>query len=89
MWIGLILTVILLSEAVTGLILAEPWMIGETEEEQSITKNRTRPRGLHEGKIGTFRIRWFIDLAAIGMILLTLSGIYLSVPILRMGKHRR
>lgn len=38
MWIGLILTVILLSEAVTGLILAEPWMIGETEEEQSITK---------------------------------------------------
>lgn len=31
LWIGLITSIFLLVEAVTGLLLAEPWLIGEQE----------------------------------------------------------
>ncbi|NHM32610.1 PepSY domain-containing protein [Bacillus sp. C11] len=46
-------------------------------------------RGLHEGRLGYMDIGWVIDLAAIGMIFLSGSGIYLSIKILGAEKKRK
>jgi hypothetical protein len=46
-------------------------------------------RGLHEGRIGTTDIKWLIDLIAIAMMLLTGTGIYLSIKILGADKKRK
>jgi hypothetical protein len=136
LWIGLITSVFLLMEAVTGLLLAEPWLIGqqpkgepmfmqgaehgpisadmsqqgqswagnfaegESSSSPDLKQRSFRPRegfrgerggnsfagiirGLHEGRLGNIDIRWAIEIAAISMIFLTLSGIYLSVKLLR------
>jgi hypothetical protein len=40
-------------------------------------------KGLHEGKIGNTNVKWLIDLTAIGMIFLTITGIILSIKTLR------
>jgi hypothetical protein len=142
LWIGLITSVFLLMEAVTGLLLAEPWLIGQqpkgepmlmqgVEQGQISTgmaqqgpssagnfaegESSSSPdleqrsfgpregfrgerggnslagiiRGLHEGRLGNMDIRWAIDIAAISMIFLTLSGIYLSVKLLRAQRKSR
>lgn len=129
LWIGLITSVIILMEAVTGLMLAHPSLMGmqsrapimeknsqftssgnqsmttadqgTTTANQSTTSQNSNPntegsrkpeagnslmgvvKGLHAGKIGNLNIQWVIDLSAISMIILTISGIYLSVRILR------
>ncbi|KJR45562.1 putative membrane protein [Desulfosporosinus sp. I2] len=46
-------------------------------------------KGLHAGKLGNLNIQWVIDLAAISMIVLTISGIYLSIRILRGQKKTK
>ncbi len=46
LWIGLISSIFLLVEAVTGLLLSEPWLIGQTERGEM-------HRAMQEG--GTFR----------------------------------
>jgi hypothetical protein len=46
-------------------------------------------RGLHEGKVGTINVKWLVDLVAIALIFLTISGIYLSLKILRADKKRK
>jgi hypothetical protein len=46
-------------------------------------------RGLHQGRIGTTNIKWLIDLAAIAMMALTATGIYLSINVLRTEKRRK
>jgi hypothetical protein len=139
LWIGLITSVFLLVEAITGLLLAEPWLIGQqpkgepmlmqgvgqragmAQQEQSSAGNFEQGessssrdleqrsfgpregfkgerggnslagiiRGLHEGRLGNVDIRWAIDIAAISMIFLTLSGIYLSVKLLRAQRKGR
>ncbi|RAK19115.1 hypothetical protein B0I26_10732 [Anoxybacillus vitaminiphilus] len=142
LWIGLITSVFLLMEAVTGLLLAEPWLIGQqpkgepmlmqgaeqgqisagmaqqgpssagnfAEGESSSSPDFEQRsfgpregfrgerggnslagiiRGLHEGRLGNIDIRWAIDIAAISMIFLTLSGIYLSVKLLRAQRKSR
>jgi hypothetical protein len=132
LWIGLITSVFLLMEAITGLLLAEPWLIGqqpkgepmlmqgveqgqissgnfaqgESSSSPDLEQRGFRPRegfrgerggnslagiirGLHEGRLGNMDIRWAIDIAAISMIFLTLSGIYLSVKLLRAQRKSR
>lgn len=118
LWLGLILASILLMEAITGLILTEPGLIGQekspmhagrpvadmiqgitpegkdlpTPAQDQAQARATRPvnsaalgivKGLHQGKIGNLDLKWIIDLAAIGLILLTLTGIYISIPLLK------
>ncbi|SFA45893.1 hypothetical protein SAMN05192569_101062 [Parageobacillus thermantarcticus] len=125
LWIGLITSIFLLVEAVTGLLLAEPWLIGEQERGEhralipqdgasalpSLSENARgfsesagmaekgrnggEPaslagiiRGLHEGRIGQWDVSWAVDTVAIAMILLTVSGIYLSIRLLAVQRNR-
>jgi hypothetical protein len=46
-------------------------------------------KGLHVGRLGNMDITWAIDAAAISIIFLTVSGIYLSIKILRADKKRK
>jgi hypothetical protein len=118
LWIGLITSIFLLMEAVTGLLLAEPWLIGQQERgehREFLPPNSSAPehfdnfqegrqmreavgqelslagiiRGLHEGRLGSFNVKWVIDIAAVAIILLTLSGIYLSLRLLVAQRHRK
>ncbi|MBO9130841.1 PepSY domain-containing protein [Bacillus sp. 165] len=128
LWIGIITSAFLLMEAITGLIMTEPWLIGEgtrhtemsmdrgaggfnsqqgsgfdgdfqppnnigAEEGNMVPNGRMERggaanslmgiiRGLHEGRLGNMDISWVIDIAAVSMIFLTISGIYLSVKVL-------
>ena len=134
LWIGLICSIFILIEAVTGLLLTEPWLMGGQSMErpqmgqgfqgfpggQAIApgsqqdgqqnggttefrgQNRQQfgkregfgdagsngglmgfIRQLHEGRIGGTNLKIFADIAAIAMILLTLTGIFLSIKTLR------
>ncbi|MDA8223430.1 PepSY-associated TM helix domain-containing protein [Desulfosporosinus sp.] len=141
LWIGLITSIIILMEAVTGLMLAHPSLMGmesrapiieknsqftSSENQSTSTTNQSTAsqnsvasntqsssplgenqsevivrnsegsrqqeagnglmgivKGLHKGKLGNLNITWVVDLAAISMIVLTISGIYLSIRILR------
>ncbi|ALA70719.1 peptidase [Geobacillus stearothermophilus 10] len=121
LWIGLISSIFLLVEAVTGLLLSEPWLIGQTERgemhramqeggafragqasdggaaaapvapraEGGGTSLGMFIRQLHEGRIGSLDIRWAVDLAAVAMIILTATGIYLSIRTLAAGRRRK
>jgi hypothetical protein len=118
LWIGLITSIFLLTEAVTGLLLAEPWLIGQQERgehREFLSPNSSTPehfnnfqegrqvreaggsvqslagiiRGLHEGRLGSFNVKWAIDIAAVAIILLTLSGIYVSLRLLVAQRHRK
>jgi hypothetical protein len=127
LWIGLITSVFLLMEAITGLLLTEPWLLGQEQrhkpvfiqdpeqgktlagsnedlsgvqqknfEAREVLKREEGSnslmaivRGLHEGRLGTMDITWIIDIAAISIIFLTVSGIYLSVKLLRAQRKSR
>ncbi|SDD62819.1 PepSY-associated TM helix domain-containing protein [Sporomusa acidovorans] len=113
LWVGLILAIFLLAEAITGLILAEPWLIGQSPQEgparmsdkSQVPGLKTPPpdeiaqrpdvrrdffsspysiaKGLHEGKYAAINFKWLVDLVAIGIIFLTVTGVYLSITRLR------
>jgi hypothetical protein len=141
LWIGLICSVFILIESITGLLLNEPWLIGQTQMEgnrvnfqpgqinQGAGQQGNLPsdssqtsgqagtnetaqfpgrsgarvfggeggtgsitsiiRGLHAGRIGTINVKWLVDLVAIAMIFLTVSGIYLSLKVLRADMMRK
>lgn len=129
LWIGLMCSVFILLQSVTGLLLLEPWLIGGGESERgemsaapttataavSITTSADGAatafpgggapgerggmegggnvtgfiKNLHEGKIGNADISWLLDIAAIGMIILTITGILLSVKTLKSQQIRR
>jgi len=164
LWIGLICSIFILMESITGLLMNEPWLIGQSQTErgdlqqgmmgpgqqQGITSNNNQAtgqtqgtqsqsngnddgttdassngqvqstngtntngqfpgpggkasfggdgstgsfmgiiKGLHEGRIGTTNIKWLIDLTAIAMIFLTVSGIYLSLKVLGADRKRK
>ncbi|MCZ8523426.1 PepSY-associated TM helix domain-containing protein [Paenibacillus mucilaginosus] len=135
LWIGLICSVFILIESVTGLVLAEPWLIGGESRsggrppqaaaaaapagaspavaavtaaapaEGAGTGRGTQPaqqRGaeqgsslmgimhqLHEGRIGSTDLRWLVDVTAVAMIILTATGIMLSVQTLRAQSRSR
>jgi hypothetical protein len=147
LWIGLICSFFILIQAVTGLLLSEPWLIGiQSPEErpmqmppqnsgaslsapddngavqsvpgdsgagQSASSDtgggmRQGPargpfpedgktgsnlqafiKGLHEGRIGGTDLKIVVNITAIGLILLTGTGIVLSVQTLRAQSIRR
>ncbi|HWO97061.1 MAG TPA: PepSY-associated TM helix domain-containing protein [Bacillus sp. (in: firmicutes)] len=142
LWIGLITSVFLLMEAITGILLTEPWLMGQESRHQPMvmqtaeqgqssvdTTRQEQPassgavqgesapdaalqqrnleeregfnrgdggnslmgivKGLHAGRLGTMDIKWMIDVAAISMIFLTGSGIYLSVKLLAAQRKSR
>ncbi|MFC0296875.1 PepSY-associated TM helix domain-containing protein [Geobacillus jurassicus] len=118
LWIGLISSIFLLVEAVTGLLLSEPWLIGQTERGEmhravqegmssfgtgagaSTAPMAPRAEGggsslmmfvrqLHEGRLGSLDIRWAVDVAAVAMIVLTATGIFLPIRTLAAGRKRK
>lgn len=133
MWIGLLSSIIILVESITGLLLAEPWLMGvegrEGRPPQAVMENQTmttqpssnqavqaepaaihseqgehgmqangrREQGgimsvvhqLHEGRIGSMDAKWLVDVSAIAMIVLTITGITLSIKTLRAQNIRR
>ncbi|ACV63642.1 PepSY-associated TM helix domain protein [Desulfofarcimen acetoxidans DSM 771] len=127
LWIGLITSVFILIEAVTGLIMLEPWLIGvnhntsRTEVEMSKSGLPTTAgesdnrahfdgkapggadyknpgnsfslmgliKGLHSGRIGNTDISVFLDAVAISLIILSTTGIILSVQILSVKRRIR
>lgn len=85
LWTGAVLSVFIIIEALTGLVQSEPWIIGATEYElHNDLKSFARlTNSLHEGKINNINFKILIDITAIGLIILTFTGIYLSIPFLR------
>ncbi|WP_261303217.1 PepSY-associated TM helix domain-containing protein [Paenibacillus andongensis] len=142
LWIGLICSVFILIQSITGLLLSEKWLTGSggaemrppgamtqgmtngnstgaapsNQSSNSMTPStagdqgtsgatqRDRPafngpgpgpgqdgansltgfiKGLHEEKIGNTNVKWLVDIAAISMIFLTITGIILSIKTLR------
>jgi hypothetical protein len=45
--------------------------------------------GLHEGRIGSTNVKWLADVAAVGLMILTLTGISLSIQTLRAQNRSR
>jgi len=124
LWLGLILAVLIIIEAVTGLILAEPGIVGQVKtqmpsggQQLNAEKGSTaadkgselqgevrKPdrggsgtsalnafgfaKGLHQGKVGSLNLKWVVNLIAIGLIILSLTGIYISIPLLRAKSKR-
>ncbi len=118
LWVGLILAAVLIIEAVTGLILAEPGWFGQTkgrppglaaaQEQAPEAARQGAPRGgqqpgaaqgtfslyslakgLHQGKVGGMNLGWVVDISAVGLVVLSLSGVYMAVPLLRARRRRR
>lgn len=153
LWIGLIASLFILMESITGLLMNEPWLIGQSQTVGSrgdfqpgqfnqgaptqgtgqtggqtsgqpqangqtdasgqtpqtsgqASANRQFPsqggpgvngasqgsfirtiKNLHQGMIGNTNVKWLLDLAAIAMILLTSTGIYLSCKVLGLKKE--
>lgn len=46
-------------------------------------------KGLHQGKIGNLDLKWLVNLAGLGIIVLTLTGIYMSIVHRQMRRIRR
>lgn len=46
-------------------------------------------RNLHSGRIGTMNVKWLLDLVALAMMMMTGTGIYLSVKILRAESNQK
>lgn len=123
LWIGLITSVFIFIEAVTGLLLSEPWLMGvdrpgglkgEMDREPTLLQEEnTNPfpvanqgefaperdggdfnlirivKGLHEGRIGSANARILVDITAIGLIILSVTGISLSIQVLKAQSMRR
>jgi hypothetical protein len=104
-WIGLLCSVLILIESITGLLLSEPWLMGmdgkrEMKPPRAVLVNGSGlPEGgnnlmgivreLHEGRIGGMDVTWLADLAAVAMIILTVTGISLSIQTLRAQRLRK
>lgn len=164
LWIGLIASIFIFIESLTGLVMNEPWLIGQTQIEnmrgnfqpgqfnqgqrsqgmnggftqgneqnsgqqggqfrgQANGQNGTNAngqfqgkrvfggngnmpegirgqglgqgsimstiRGLHEGRIGNTNVKWLIDLIAVALMILTGTGIYLSIKVLAAESKRK
>ena len=123
LWIGLLASILILVEAVTGLIMTEPWLIGTSKpskQQVEISNSQTDSdgwenrmhldrelsqgtdfrstsneslmgfiKGLHSGRIGNTNISILLDIVAIGLIILTITGIILSIKVLKAQRIRR
>jgi hypothetical protein len=115
LWVGLVLAAVVLVEALTGLILAEPWLVGHDsarpQQQSAGLQNHaplkatasgiegTKPaadgfnivgfaKGLHRGKVYGFDLKWLIDLTAVGLIVLVVTGVLIAKPML-LARNRR
>jgi hypothetical protein len=117
LWIGLLCSILILIESITGLLLSERWLMGmdgehekrvhqtmpmggaEGSTESTMELRNAPPQGgssligivrqLHEGRIGGVDLKWLADVSAIAMIILTVTGITLSVKTLRAQSIQR
>jgi uncharacterized iron-regulated membrane protein len=46
-------------------------------------------RGLHVGQVGNVNIKWMLDIASVSILILTGTGIYLSMKILRAQSKKK
>lgn len=113
LWLGLLFSLVLLVEGITGVMVAEPGWFGQPAYEKhrlegqvklhsvsptipgvgDVKRNPPEAAGdstiigtakaLHEGKVGTLNLRWLIALSGIGLVILTVTGLYLAIPYLR------
>ncbi len=118
LWIGLFTSLFILIEAVTGLLMVEPWLMGASHPaaEQRVTHERpvqgevaesaeaaregmeaakqANPHGqgnsitafvknLHAGRVGSADVSVLLDIVALGLILMTVTGIVLTVKALK------
>lgn len=117
LWIGLLTSVIILMEAITGLLMVEPRLMGASAPAMERVAEREMPqvegsaegleaersfsppgqgssamgfiKGLHSGRIGNTDVSFLLDIAAIVLIILTTTGIILSVRELRAKSRSR
>jgi len=124
LWIGLLTSFLILIEAVTGLLMVEPWLIGAgrpaAEHRATLEKTaagevsveagfgsggmgagrRFNPAGqgnsimsfvknLHSGRIGGTDVSLLLDIIAVGLIILTITGMVLSVKALKTNSGGR
>ncbi len=120
LWLGLFFSAFLLVEAVTGLLLSEPWLLGENQPKMRVeagkeqsgmpavatgagrqkVQRQVRSSGgssnslyhtikvLHTGNFAGMNLKWVADLTAIAIIVLTVTGVYFSVILLRAGNKK-
>ncbi len=118
LWIGLFTSLLILIEAITGLLMVEPWLMGinntvpeqremhrnqgmgqaiaveDIEEEEIGSDMHFGPAGqgknilgivksLHTGRIGNTDVSLLLDIVAIGLIILTVTGMIMSIRALK------
>lgn len=91
MYIGLIFAIFILIEALTGLLLAEPSLVGQGAPPAEFQQGGHHPpagsfglaKNLHKGIVGSMKFTWLVDLTAISLVLLTLTGVHMSLSTLR------
>lgn len=117
LWIGLLTSLLILIEAVTGLLMIEPWLIdvnqpppdhrvqlereatgytfegagsheGNIGDSNQVNKLIWTIRMLHAGKIGQTDLSILLDIVAISLIVLTTTGIILTIRKLRAQNHK-
>lgn len=122
LWIGLFTSLFILIEAVTGLLMVEPWLMGASQPaaEQRLMHERPaqgevtgrtgapvegmeagkqfNPAGqgnimafvknLHSGRVGGTDVSILLDIVAIGLIIMTVTGIVLTVKALKRPRAR-
>lgn len=130
LWIGLITSVFILIESVTGFLMLEPQLIGgqskakmemahagnksgarygdrQSSPDQALTQQAGRSgpsleggdkgesslqrfiKELHTGRVGSVDLTLVMEITAIGMIVLTLTGIVLSIRVLKAQRRSR
>ncbi|MCL6477812.1 MAG: PepSY domain-containing protein [Peptococcaceae bacterium] len=117
LWIGLFTSILILMEAVTGLLMVEPWLAGvnkpspgqRAEFEKPVMKEVSGEgaarigveagghfapdsrgnsimafvKNLHAGRVGDTNVSFLLDIVAVGLIILTITGIILSIKALK------
>ncbi len=117
LWIGLFTSLLILIEAITGLLMLEPWLMGidntvseqrgmhrNQSMDQSIAENidgeNFKPsshgngilsvvRSIHAGRIGNTDLSLLLDIVAIVLIILTITGMIMSIKILKARRSTR
>jgi len=123
LWIGLFTSLFILIEAVTGLLMLEPWLMGASQPaaEQRVMLEKTaqgempekagaaregteaerqfKPSGqrnsvtdfvksLHAGRVGGTDVSVLLDIVALGLIFMTVTGMILTVKALKRPRAR-
>jgi hypothetical protein len=86
----MICSLFLLMESVSGLLMSEPWLIGGKTDRGQIDLNfNAGDLSSSSGNVGGTNPRILVDLTTIGIMILTLTGIIMSVLALRARRKSR